>query len=300
MRSKRGEIGTELPVVAVVEIVIAIGIVYLFVDTGKAYASQEIYLKQSVANEIGLAIDALFGLKGDAYLEIPGLYRYDIALDNTKVEVKTSGKQEDTSSGTYYFIGPKRNDISTGQKVFRNPVDFSIVKQGNNVFVLDGTQPHKKLGCSRRTERTVKSFMIKTEAIGPHNTALDAVEQGILGVSTKQFISGMDKVDKLLIVLSASAPVQSSSIRIYVPYKSDSAYDISCFILDEIVGKVPVDNYYIVPLDTMRIPKNDPKEALKQNPESIFIEFSLDSSLMNAQSADIASSFIKGIEEYNK
>ena len=65
--------------------------------------------------------------------------------------------------------------------------------------------------------------------------------------------------------------------------------------------RVNADSYVIIPIDTNRLDKNDPKYILQGNDFAVYLELgNIQSKNYHKIPSDFAVSIVKGIEEYNK
>ncbi len=301
MLNKRGT-GEEAPLIVVIEILLAISVGFLFVDRGKAFASQEIFYKQEVASELGLAIEALAGISGDASLGFDNLYKYVITIDNNKVEVGT--QSHELISGTYYFVPFQGASINPAKNNFENPVNFFINKQGTKIFVDDKGYDGQKLSCSNDKGLTkIRNVAVSTSPSSPQQDQeiLQSVIAGLQSSSVRIDSSSKQvQQDTLLIALGTSTTKGANSIKAYISFDSPSSAAVACFILNQMMDKVSADNYYIIPVDANRLETNDPKSILKDNKFSIYLELgNPGSARYDKNPSEMAASILKGIEEYN-
>ncbi len=306
--SKRGETGTEYPVIVVIEILLAIFVGYLFVDTAKSYASQEIFYKQEIAKEIGLVIDSLPSIRENAYVEFNDFYNYLINIDNDKVEV--SSKTRDFTPGIYYFVAPKGNNINPKNKNFDNPVNFVINKQGRNIFVDDAPYNSNKLNCDKNdklkkvTEPISLYLVVKKDS--EEFNELGKISEGLKGSIKYSFYDPQQfNENRFLLALNIqNFNSDNTQIKAYVIHNSKSikeALSISCFIINELIERVYSDSYIIIPIDVNRIDPSDPKSILKNKDFAIYLELgNIGSKNYHKSISDVSVSIIKGIEEYSK
>ncbi len=304
--NKRGETGTEYPVIVVAEIVLAIFVGWLFINEAQDYASNEIHYKQEIAKEIGLAIDALSGMRGNAYVEFNDLYNYRININNNKVEIST--KARDLTPGIYYFVTQKENDINPKNINLENPLYFAINKQGKNIYIDYDTFAINKFECDKE-----QNFRKITQPIILHSAAkkdsdeykeLEKISDGLKG-SVNYIPSSQLQIDKFLLALNINnINLPSNHIKAYISHNSRNtkeALTVSCFIINEMMERVNVDSYVIIPIDTNRVEPNDPRYILKDQDFAIYLELgNIANQNYHKIPSDFSISIIKGIEEYNK
>lgn len=111
-----------------------------FVQAGRAFGSQDKFFKIALARDVAIAMDALYALPGDAYIEYPvdmnpaDFRGYGIKVTPNKVEVFSSDIGEhDVTAATYDFTGVEGSDPSV---VIPNPDKLIIKKGGNNIILM--------------------------------------------------------------------------------------------------------------------------------------------------------------------
>lgn len=129
---------------ALIRTIIGIMVIGGFLMAGKAYADKDVFFKLAVAKDIGMIIETLIALPGDAHIEYPtNMKGYGIIVSNEEVKVFSSkAGLLDPASARYGLSSAEGMDLKTEEsgtaKEIRNAKRIFIIKSGNRIVVKSG------------------------------------------------------------------------------------------------------------------------------------------------------------------
>ena len=107
--------GIEIGLNFFLKLVGAFAIVFVLVNTGVAYSKGTIDEKLNIAEDIGMQMNTMESLPGDAYIVNRNLHGYSLNVVGNKIEVYS--EVYDTFRGIYYF--PKSTNINLDVKLIK-------------------------------------------------------------------------------------------------------------------------------------------------------------------------------------
>ena len=116
----------------VIEITIAVFIVYMAIDIAKSISQGTIFEKLNIARDISMQINALSGLPGNGYIVNKDLHGYSLRFLNNKVEVYENINE--VSKGTHFFVAIKSTNFNL---VFDKPSQIVVSKIGDEIVISD-------------------------------------------------------------------------------------------------------------------------------------------------------------------
>ena len=105
--------GEEIGLYFFLELAAAFAVGFILVNAGVAYAKGTIYEKLNLAEDLGMQLNTIISLPGDAFIIISNFHGYSLNVVGNKIEVYSEAF--DTTKGTYYF--PKTSDLSLDVKL---------------------------------------------------------------------------------------------------------------------------------------------------------------------------------------
>lgn len=129
---KRGEITLWF----FVELIGAFLVAYLAVSISTAQAKGTVFEQLNIAKDIGMQINALNSLPGDAFISGSSLHGYSIKITGNRIEVFES--ESDLVKGAYYFVNTHGSSINFLLKnSAENPKTLAISKINGKISLSE-------------------------------------------------------------------------------------------------------------------------------------------------------------------
>ncbi|MBI2546275.1 hypothetical protein HYV81_03785 [Candidatus Woesearchaeota archaeon] len=294
MANKKAQTGTEYPLITILEILLAIVVGYLFIELGKQYVGREYASKQGIANNIGMALEALSGIQGNAYVEFDNLYDYIVTISSNSVEISAG----DPIKGIYP-LAPLPAGYNFQKSRFEYPPYLALIKQGSILQASDYIPSMNAIYCGIPPLDKFNSIIIRKSNIqGEQAQEVEKITKGIQNVQARLDATSSDFVIMLGMSNNDKAP---NLIKAYIPYDSTKSYYVACTLINQLIKKVSADGYYIVPIDSARMPADDIRAALQN--QGVYLELGnikSDSYKSYPYSAEAAAAVIKALEEIKR
>lgn len=115
--------------------IVGIFILVSFIYAGNAFGSQKAYYKSSVARDLALTIDLVYGLQGNIEFKYPNdVSDYGIEINDKVIRVydKRAGNLDPTAA-TYNFAGIAKDDLNSN---IQGSKFVKITKTGSKITVM--------------------------------------------------------------------------------------------------------------------------------------------------------------------
>lgn len=135
--NKRGSI-----VYKTLTVIIASGlIIYVFVNAGISFGSQEAFYKLAIARDLALMIDLIYGLPGDLQFTYPNdVSNYNIEIKNNVVKIYNPLSIADPTARSHSFAGVSSDSPSAEIKAKK----FVRLQKVDNKITITGVDGKSK------------------------------------------------------------------------------------------------------------------------------------------------------------
>lgn len=283
---------------AIIEIIIAIFIVYSARDIVSSWQGNEAFDKAMWAKELSLQTNALYAVPGNMYVINENDRIFSFLFSEGLVEVYK--KDKDITKGKYNYIGLKNKYF---EKKLREPVEVILIKDGDNIEAKTEIPSLNKLNCpssQKKYSKTRYNIFIDPghggtdPGIENNNLKLKkeslvtlAIAEGIKALNsdvklTRDFETYMsiaerkDELKEADIIISIHIGEYSDDknpVKAYVPLESNKIFEnqrLACLILNSLTSNLDFDSLHRIPISTKYIRSEDP-EAILQFEDKIVI-----------------------------
>lgn len=258
------------------ELLIAIFVVFMFVSAGKLYGSKEGPYQIYMDRDVALLMNSFYDVNGNAVVTYPfNMSHYTLEIKDNKVNIFVFGKN--LPDYTSYFVksGAQELDIKIGS--IKSP---KLVKTGSIIELREGTKP---VNINRQTcsgisaKEELKTFFVEAdESSGSIKLSLKTL--------LEQFGSVKDEKKDANIIINIK---KADKTRILMPVNPDEKNrKLACLIANSAADSLGLTN-------NIAIMPSEQKEG-----SSMIVSIELDEIAVLKQ--DIANAIYSGIEGYFK
>lgn len=250
--------GSTLTLKPVVEMLIAAIVIAAFLAVGQAYGSQEIFQKSRAARDVALAVDMLYKMPDQAWVEIP----YDVAkysFDFLENYVKVSELKGEVDAATYTYV----TDGKLKTQAVDKP-DSLILSIDNGEFKASNTWPKFNTYRCGKTKKKLVDQRIQFEIEPAFDLTMVKINSELGGKT----VVGCTGCSSLAATDSETIYIQLKSgeagkFNAYFYYDSEESRDLGCMILNKLAEKYPEAKTSLVPSDELEDKKDKTNLILK-------------------------------------
>jgi hypothetical protein len=153
--NKKGSESTNIIIMALFGVVIGVGVAYIFLEAGKAYATGEIFDRFYLARDMALLVDSVYAVPGN----IMFTYKEDLGTNQFSIRDNfvTLNPTDENKKAAYNYVEDYQ-DLEVDFPPFQN---IFILKQGQEIFFSDGQETFQnRLSCTPR-EMDINSIVVE-------------------------------------------------------------------------------------------------------------------------------------------